>query len=145
MITFSIDRHHKGMNTFYTKEANAIGIKTIHSFDREKILRRFFELVKEDIVIHAKKVLLPIGLFKMYAFDKSYNPTAKRFIDNKNTKSLANPVYHSDLTYGGYSPYIKWEKSKLISNLRNWRLYVRNSTRKLMGVEFTKDYKKYIK
>lgn len=143
MIRHSLNRHHKGMNTFYTKECRDNKIKTIHSDDRWAMLNDFFEMIKEDILVYMQSIKLPIGLFKPTII-KNTTGTSKTFLNYVETKKHKIAIYYDNYHTNGYKPIIRWKKGK-IRNIRFWKLNVRDDTKKFMGREFIKDFKKFIR
>lgn len=143
MIRHSLNRHHKGMNTFYTAKCKKKGIKTIHSDDRWAMINDFFEMVKEDILINIQNVLLPIGLFKPTIIS-NFSGVSKTFINYPETKKYKTAIYYDNYHTNGFKPILRWTKAR-IKNIKHWKIYIRKDTRKLMGIEFSKDFKKFIK
>lgn len=143
MIRHSLNRHHKGMNTFYTKQCRENNIKTIHSDDRWSMINDFFEMIKEDILVNMQKVLLPIGLLRPTIIS-NFSGVSKTFINYPETKKQKSAVYYDNYHTNGFKPILRWEKAR-IKYIKNWKISLRNDTKKLMGKEFAKDFKKFIK
>jgi len=138
MIKYSWNRHHKGYNKFYTESYKKEGVKGVHSFERQDIFEDFIQMVMEDVIVHMKKVRLPVGVLHMHA--------RKMSCINWQETVPGDVVIQTSPETDDMAPRINLRKNKTWKRHRNWRIYVREPAVQMMRKWFIKNgYKNYIR